>query len=145
MLQERPAEAALRLPETVQATVAGRLDLLSPEAKELLFDAAVTGTGFWVGALAHLSGLRTEQVERRLGELQWKELVRPQPRSWSRVHSLARFRFGEPVSRGPMISVNAPSVSMTCSNGRGDLITLRGGRETLQTVRRTEWMLSPRF
>jgi class 3 adenylate cyclase len=80
MLQEQRDEE-MRLPETVQATIAGRLDTLHPEAKELLRDAAVTGTGFWVGALAHISGLRREQVERRLGELQWKELVRPRPRS----------------------------------------------------------------
>jgi DNA-binding SARP family transcriptional activator/class 3 adenylate cyclase/tetratricopeptide (TPR) repeat protein len=71
----------LRLPETIQATIAGRLDTLHHEARELLRDAAVIGTSFWPGALAHLGGLRVEHVERRLGELQWKELIRPLPRS----------------------------------------------------------------
>jgi class 3 adenylate cyclase len=81
MLQERRSDEELQLPETVQAIISGRLDALHPEAKELLRDAAVIGTGFWVGALEHVSGQRREQIDRRLGELQWKELVRPQPRS----------------------------------------------------------------
>jgi class 3 adenylate cyclase/tetratricopeptide (TPR) repeat protein len=81
MLQEQQGEDELRLPETVQGIIAGRLDRLHPEAKEVLRDAAVIGTGFWVGAIAHVGGLHPEQIERRLGELQWKELVRPQPRT----------------------------------------------------------------
>jgi DNA-binding SARP family transcriptional activator/class 3 adenylate cyclase/tetratricopeptide (TPR) repeat protein len=81
LVKERRAAERLRLPETIQATIAGRLDSLHPEARELLHDAAVIGTAFWPGALARLSGLRIEQVERRLGELQWKELIRPLPRS----------------------------------------------------------------
>jgi hypothetical protein len=80
MLQERGGDD-VPVPETVQAIIAARLDTLHPEAKELLRDAAVVGTGFWTGALAQMSGRRREQVERRLGELQWKELVRPAPRS----------------------------------------------------------------
>jgi class 3 adenylate cyclase/DNA-binding SARP family transcriptional activator/tetratricopeptide (TPR) repeat protein len=81
LVKERGARERLRLPETIQATIAGRLDSLHPEARELLHDAAVIGTAFWPGALALLSGLRVEQVERRLGELQWKELIRPLPRT----------------------------------------------------------------
>ena len=80
MLQEREGDD-LRLPETVQGIIASRLDALHPEARELVRDASVVGNGFWTGALAHIGGLRPEQVERRLGELQWKELVRPLPRS----------------------------------------------------------------
>lgn len=80
MLQERGGDD-LPLPETVQAIIAARLDQLHPEAKEVLRAAAVVGTGFWVGAISSMSGLPPAQVERRLGELQWKELVRPQPRS----------------------------------------------------------------
>ena len=81
LVKEREPGEALSLPETIQATIAGRLDSLHPEARELLHDAAVIGTAFWPGGLARLSGLRVEQVERRLGELQWKELIRPLPRS----------------------------------------------------------------
>ena len=81
MFQERRSDEGVQLPETVQALISGRLDTLHPEAKEILRDAAVVGHGFWIGALAHVSGRQREQIERRLGELQWKELVRPHPRS----------------------------------------------------------------
>jgi predicted ATPase len=81
LVKEREPGEGISLPETIQATIAGRLDSLHPEARELLHDAAVIGTAFWPGALARLSGLRVEQIERRLGELQWKELIRPLPRS----------------------------------------------------------------
>jgi DNA-binding SARP family transcriptional activator/class 3 adenylate cyclase/tetratricopeptide (TPR) repeat protein len=81
LLKEREPGEGISLPESIQATIAGRLDSLHPEARELLHDAAVIGTAFWPGALARLSGLRVEQVERRLGELQWKELIRSLPRS----------------------------------------------------------------
>ncbi len=37
-----------------------------------------------------------------------------------------------------------PSVAMTCSNGWRAQIPLRGGQETLQRVRRTEWTHSPK-
>jgi class 3 adenylate cyclase/tetratricopeptide (TPR) repeat protein len=81
MFQERRSDEGVQLPETVQALISGRLDTLHPEAKAILRDAAVVGHGFWVGALAHVSGRQREQIERRLGELQWKELVRAHPGS----------------------------------------------------------------
>jgi DNA-binding SARP family transcriptional activator/class 3 adenylate cyclase/tetratricopeptide (TPR) repeat protein len=81
LVKEREPGEGLSLPETIQATIAGRLDSLHPEARELLHDAAVIGTAFWPGAISQLSGLRVEQVHRRLGELQSKELIRPLPRS----------------------------------------------------------------
>jgi class 3 adenylate cyclase len=81
MFQERRNDEDFQLPETVQALISGRLDTLHPQAKEIVRDAAVVGHGFWVGALAHVSGLHREQIERRLGELQWKELMRPHPTS----------------------------------------------------------------
>ena len=39
------------LPETVQGLIAARLDLLEPEQKALLQDAAVVGKTFWLGAV----------------------------------------------------------------------------------------------
>src|SRR5271167_1099530 len=40
-------------------------------------------------------------------------LLQPIAVSWSRVHSLARFKFGEPVSRGPIPSSKAEAYSIT--------------------------------
>src|SRR5438034_1065171 len=45
-----------------------------------------------------VSAMRTASGSRRA-------LVRPHPASLASVHSLARFRFGEPVKRGPITSV----------------------------------------
>ena len=39
------SDEGIQLPETVQALISGRLDTLHPEAKEILRDAAVVGTG----------------------------------------------------------------------------------------------------
>jgi class 3 adenylate cyclase/tetratricopeptide (TPR) repeat protein len=42
------------LPDTVQAVIASRIDLLSPGEKRAIQDAAVVGRVFWAGALARL-------------------------------------------------------------------------------------------
>jgi predicted ATPase len=77
MLIERPSDDAHRaLPESVQGIIAARLDALDPAEKALLQDAAVLGKVFWLGALAALAGEERWQLERRLHELERRELVR---------------------------------------------------------------------
>jgi class 3 adenylate cyclase/tetratricopeptide (TPR) repeat protein len=63
-----------QLPETVQGLIAARLDLLEPEQKALLQDAAVIGSRFWAGALASLDGGRS--LEQAVHALERKEFVR---------------------------------------------------------------------
>jgi class 3 adenylate cyclase/tetratricopeptide (TPR) repeat protein len=46
----------LAVPESVQAIISARLDLLAPAEKRLLHDAAVIGKMFWPGAVAALGG-----------------------------------------------------------------------------------------
>ena len=65
-----------RLPETVQALLAARVDALSPDAKALLSDAAVVGLTFWAGAVAAVGGYEHEDVEGTLRELAAKQFVR---------------------------------------------------------------------
>jgi class 3 adenylate cyclase/tetratricopeptide (TPR) repeat protein len=62
------------LPETVQGLIGARLDLLEPDQKALLQDAAVIGTRFWTGALASLDGRLS--LETGLHALERKEFVR---------------------------------------------------------------------
>ena len=81
MLIERPAEGELRLPDSLQALIAARLDALSPDGKAVLQHASIVGKAFWVGALAHVAGLPREEVEARLGELARKALVHAETRS----------------------------------------------------------------
>jgi class 3 adenylate cyclase/tetratricopeptide (TPR) repeat protein len=63
-------------PETVQALIAARLDLLPLERKVLVQDAAVVGKVFWSGALAALGGRDEQVLEVELHELERKELIR---------------------------------------------------------------------
>ena len=44
-----------RIPDSIQALIAARLDLLAPDQKRLLQRAAVIGRVFWRGALEHLT------------------------------------------------------------------------------------------
>ena len=71
------AGADIPVPETVQAVIAARLDTLPTDRKALLHDAAVVGQAFWVGALAHMSGLDERLVEHGLRAVAKKELLRP--------------------------------------------------------------------
>ena len=70
-----------RLPETVQGLIAARLDLLPPDEKALLQDAAVLGKTFWSGALASLAGGDGAVLDERLHSLERKQFVRRERRS----------------------------------------------------------------
>src|SRR5215211_7019930 len=54
-LTERVEGAAAALPTNVKSTIASRLDVLPPEARSVLLDAAVVGKVFWRGALAAMA------------------------------------------------------------------------------------------
>ncbi len=54
---ELAPDAEIPFPESVQATIAARLDTLTPARKALLADAAVIGKVFWAGALAAMGEL----------------------------------------------------------------------------------------
>jgi class 3 adenylate cyclase/tetratricopeptide (TPR) repeat protein len=67
-----------RIPDTVQALIAARIDRLEPDAKSLLQCAALIGRTFWLGALRHLCAV---DVDEALEELMRREFVRPEERS----------------------------------------------------------------
>ena len=54
----------LLLPDTVQAVIAARLDVLPPARKALLCDAAVIGETFWLGAVVSLARRSRPEVGR---------------------------------------------------------------------------------
>ena len=84
LLETRAGQTALKegvelpTPDSIGALIAARLDLLSPERKALLADAAVVGRTFWVGAVATVGSLDRAEVFEGLHELIAKELVRPE-------------------------------------------------------------------
>jgi class 3 adenylate cyclase/tetratricopeptide (TPR) repeat protein len=82
MLAERGGGPGLPVPESVQAIIGARLDLLAPADKRLLQDAAVVGKVFWPGAVAALGGgdARDGEMEKCLHGLERKQFVRRERR-----------------------------------------------------------------
>jgi class 3 adenylate cyclase/tetratricopeptide (TPR) repeat protein len=85
MLQERGlvgrGDDELPLPESVQGVVAARLDVVPPDEKAILQDAAVVGKVFWSGALAKIGRRSQASVEERLHALERRDFVRRGRRS----------------------------------------------------------------
>ena len=69
-----------RVPDTLQALIAARIDHLSPPGKALLQRAAVVGRVFWKGALEHLSP-DIEDLDALLDDLLLREFLLREPRS----------------------------------------------------------------
>ena len=96
-LLDRMGEAELPLPDSIQALIAARLDLLSTADKALLQAAAVVGKVFWSGAVAFLRSVDVSEVREGLRRMVQRELIRPVRRSsmsgqeeYTFVHVLAR-------------------------------------------------------
>jgi class 3 adenylate cyclase/tetratricopeptide (TPR) repeat protein len=79
MHSERAGAAELPMPESVQGIIAARLDLLPPEEKQLLQDAAVLGKVFWLGGL--VNGRSRGEAEQHLHALDRKGFVQRAQRS----------------------------------------------------------------
>jgi class 3 adenylate cyclase len=74
MLREGAHQADLPVPESIHGVIAARLDLLPPDEKALLQDAAVLGKVFWLGSLA--STRSSNDAEIALHALDRKGFVR---------------------------------------------------------------------
>jgi tetratricopeptide (TPR) repeat protein len=81
MLAEADGEggALTRIPDTVQALIAARIDRLGADEKRLLQRASVIGRAFWLGALQHLTC--EERLEGPLDSLLEREFIVPLERS----------------------------------------------------------------
>jgi class 3 adenylate cyclase len=63
------------IPDTVQAVLAARIDLLQPAEKQLLQQAAVVGRVFWPGPLERLLNGDSEELGSVLANLEERDLV----------------------------------------------------------------------
>jgi class 3 adenylate cyclase/tetratricopeptide (TPR) repeat protein len=90
MLSEEGSEVG-RIPDTLQALIAARIDRLAPEAKALLQRAAVIGRIFWESALHRLSP-ELESLEEPLEDLRLREFVLDEPRSSIRGETAYKFK-----------------------------------------------------
>jgi class 3 adenylate cyclase/tetratricopeptide (TPR) repeat protein len=70
-----------RIPDTLQALIAARIDRLPQSEKLLLQRASVIGRVFWAGALAHLSPEFDEELADALDDLLMRDLLTRESRS----------------------------------------------------------------
>lgn len=79
-LAEQPDGRQQRIPDTLQALIAARIDRLPPDARRFVQRAAVMGRIFLRGALVHLSP-DVEDVDAVLDDLLFRDLVLREERS----------------------------------------------------------------
>jgi tetratricopeptide (TPR) repeat protein len=91
MLAEEGTESVERIPDTVQALIAARIDRLPAQAKAMLQRAAVIGRVFWASALERLSP-ELESVEEPLEDLLLRDFVLNEPRSSISGEQAFRFK-----------------------------------------------------
>ncbi|MDQ3671960.1 MAG: AAA family ATPase, partial [Actinomycetota bacterium] len=80
-----------RIPDTLQALIAARIDHLPAAGKQLLQRASVVGRVFWKGALEHLSP-DVEDIDALLEDLQVREFVLREARSSISAEPAFRFK-----------------------------------------------------
>src|SRR5207302_10218681 len=80
-----------RIPDTLQALIAARIDRLPPPAKTLLQRASVVGRIFWRGALEHLAP-DVEQLDRLLDDLLLRDFLLHEQRSTITGETAYRFK-----------------------------------------------------
>ncbi|MGH3065927.1 MAG: ATP-binding protein [Gaiellaceae bacterium] len=83
--------AADRVPDTLQALIAARIDHLPADGKTLLQRAAVIGRVFWRGALEHLAP-DVEGIDPLLDDLLQREFLLREPRSSISGETAYRFK-----------------------------------------------------
>jgi predicted ATPase len=71
--------STIKLPSTVQAVLASRIDRLPPEQKDLLQTLAVIGKEFPLRLVREVSGKSDDELQRLLSELQIAEFIYEQP------------------------------------------------------------------
>jgi predicted ATPase len=69
----------LKIPPTVQAILAARIDRLAPEQKDLLQTLAVIGVEFKLGLVSKVAANSEQELEPMLSELQLGEFIHEQP------------------------------------------------------------------
>ena len=90
LAEEEGAASPERIPDTVQALIAARIDRLDSDERRALRRAAVIGRTFWTGALAHLSP--EFEVEPVLESLMLRDFIVPEPRSSISGETAFRFK-----------------------------------------------------
>jgi len=88
-LAERSTKESARLPTSVQAIIAARLDALPADERRVLVDASVVGRVFWRGALSEIAP--RDDLSALLGSLEARDLIRRE--AVSRISGDQQFGF----------------------------------------------------
>ncbi len=91
MLVERGGDGVERIPDTLQALIAARIDRLPQAHRAVLRRAAVIGRVFWRGAIAQLA-LEVEGLDAVLDDLLLRDFVLLEPRSSISGEQAYRFK-----------------------------------------------------
>jgi predicted ATPase/class 3 adenylate cyclase len=94
--------AELRIPPTVQAILASRIDRLPSDAKDLLQTLAVIGREFPLGLIKGVTRREQEELERMLDVLQLGEFIYEQP-SFSESAYIFKHALTQEVAYGSML------------------------------------------
>jgi class 3 adenylate cyclase len=95
--------AELRIPPTVQAILASRIDRLPSDAKDLLQTLAVIGREFPLGLIKGVTRREQEELERMLDVLQLGEFIYEQP-SFSESAYIFKHALTQEVAYGSMLT-----------------------------------------
>jgi DNA-binding SARP family transcriptional activator len=81
LVRDLGSQDELSVPESLHSVIAGRLDILPPDEKALVQDAAVVGETAWAGAIAAVGGRLRAAVDELARPLERKEYLRRRRRT----------------------------------------------------------------
>jgi class 3 adenylate cyclase/tetratricopeptide (TPR) repeat protein len=120
-----------RIPDSLQALIAARIDRLPGPEKALLQRAAVVGRVFWSGALEHLSrDLDPSEVEHYIDDLHLRDFVLREPRTT--ISGERAFRFKHVLIREVAYSGLSKSSRADLHRRFADWLHERVGEELLE-------------
>ena len=129
MLVERPRGGAERIPDTLQALIAARIDRLPVAQRVLLQRAAVMGRIFMGGALSHLSP-EIANAGDALDELLLRDLLVREPRAT--ISGEEAFKFKHVLIREVAYSGLAKSARADLHRGFAGWLAARAGDELVE-------------
>src|SRR5881409_1379720 len=129
MLAERPRGGGERIPDTLQALIAARIDRLPAAPRVVLQRASVMGRIFMTGALEHLSP-EVESVEHCLQELLIRDLVVREPRAT--ISGEAAYKFKHVLIREVAYSGLSKTSRADLHHAFAEWLAERAGHELLE-------------
>src|SRR5207247_2816583 len=129
MVAERPRGGGERIPDTLHALIAARIDRLPAAPRVVLQRASVMGRIFMTGALEHLSP-EVESVEHCLQELLIRDLVVREPRAT--ISGEAAYKFKHVLIREVAYSGLSKTSRADLHHAFAEWLAERAGHELLE-------------